>query len=320
MSEAVRYDPRQSESLPPILGNSPAMRRAVDLARRFAGSPLPILLVGPTGSGKELMARHIHAWSGRGGPFMDVNCGALPKELVESTLFGHARGAFSGATDARMGLVEAANGGSLFLDELCSMSYDAQSKLLRVLDSQSVRRLGETHNRAVSFRPIAASQDRLGDRTAEGTFRLDLLQRLAGVEIQLPSLPQRREDILPMARAFAADVGKDVDASAEHLLVQHSWPGNVRELRNVIERATWLSPGDLLVACALEEAICIGASSNAVRNLPHRDRGALLAVCEEEKWHASRIAARLGVGRTTLYRRLVALGISLRHHKHFLLR
>jgi two-component system response regulator HydG len=320
MSEALRKVGAPDSELAPIIGDSPAMRRAVELGRRFAPSRVPILLVGPTGSGKELLAQHIHVWGRRPGPLIDINCGALPKELIESELFGRCRGAFSGAVDSRAGLIEAAEAGTVFLDEICSMPLEAQIKFLRVLDTMCVRRVGETISRRVDFRLIAATQDRLGDRVSAGTFRLDLLQRIAGVVIELPALTERREDIVPLARAFAATCGKLLPPSATDMLLQYTWPGNARELRHVMERASWLAIDREIPLETLQDALSIGPVSGTppLQSAAVEERAALLAVCETSAWHAGRIAKHLGIGRTTLYRRLLDHGISLRQRKRML--
>ncbi len=305
-----------TQELPPIVAESPAMRRAVELARRFAPTKAPILLVGPTGSGKELFAQHIHAWSGRQGDVVDINCGALPKDLVEGELFGWRKGSFSGAVETTKGLVEGAHNGTLFLDEICSLPMDTQVKFLRVLETGTVRRVGETEKRHVDFRLISASQDHLGARAVNGTFRLDLQQRVAGLVISLPPLAQRPEDIVHIARGFAAANCLWLDPAAYEPLLRYSWPGNVRELRTVIDRAAWLADEDGLDRRSVEEAIALGATQQATAVGPVVDeRAALLAVCEAEGWCAAAIAARLSVGRTTLYRRLKDQGISLQAQK-----
>jgi DNA-binding NtrC family response regulator len=307
-------------ALPALIAASGSMKRAVHLAQRFATTSLPMLLVGPTGCGKELLAAHIHFWSGVAGTLVDVNCGALPRDLIESELFGHIKGAFSGATETRAGLVETADGGTLFLDEACSLPSDAQVKLLRVLDTGLVRRVGDTINRRVTFRLVAASQEQLRERAAAGTYRMDLLQRIAGVVIVLTALSERPDDISPLAEAFAVARCVTLEPSAHGALVGHSWPGNVRELRNVMERAAWLSETGRIGATEIREAMQLGAQiAGESRN---DERELLVRVCEEECWNAATIARRLGLGRTTLYRRLLDLGISLQDEKrsHRLLR
>jgi len=302
----------------PIIGESAAIRRARALVERFAPTPLPILLVGPTGTGKDLVARHIHRLSRRRGEFVDLNCGALPREMVESLLFGHRRGAFTGAVDSTEGLIERSDQGTLFLDELLNLPVEGQAKLLRVLETGEVRRLSEATKRRIDLRVVSAVQSDVRDCLAGGLFRLDLFHRVSGVVIQLPPLAERPEDILPLAMHFAALQGRTLDTAAAHALSNYSWPGNVRELRLAIERVGWLVDDSTLSAGALVEAIELGAASGPAfgnRSEPsgqtaQQERARLLRVCEENDWDAYCIASALGVHRATLYRRLKRAGLS----------
>lgn len=299
-----------------IVGRSEVMREAIGRAERFARSGLPILLVGATGTGKDLFARHIHGLSGRVGEFVDVNCGALPREMVESLLFGHRRGAFTGAVSDTAGLVRRASSGTLFLDELCSLGAEAQVKLLRVLESGQVRGLGETMNVPVEFRLVAAVQEDFAVRLRTGAFREDLYHRIAGVVVHLPRLCERRDDIAVLAGHFAAQHGRLLEIGAVALLKQHSWPGNVRELRTVIDRAAVLTDGETLDADAIGEAlgqgvVCWPATAGPLPSGGER-KLALLAACSANGWDALRISAALGISRATLYRRLKDEGICLR--------
>jgi DNA-binding NtrC family response regulator len=295
----------------PIVAVSASMRRAVGLALRFAPTELPILLVGPTGSGKELFARQIHIWSRRAGPLVDINAGALPREMVESLLFGHRRGAFTGAVQSTEGLVTAAGQGTLFLDELASLPAEGQAKLLRVLECGQVRPLGETLNRPVRCRFVAAVQDDLDAKIASGAFRPDLYQRLAGVVIRIPALAERPEDVVPLARRFAFEQGKVLTVEAEVALLAQRWPGNVRELRSAIVRATLLGEGGSILETELREAIAL--SGPAIARLPRAVAGPpgidLVAHCRAHEWEIESAAAALGVSRATLYRRLRESGI-----------
>ena len=304
---------------PELIGRSASLRRTVALADRFAVTPLPILLVGATGTGKELLAHRIHARSGRSGPLVTVNCAALPSEMVESLLFGHKRGAFTGAVHDRVGFVEAARGGTLYLDELSSLRFEAQGKLLRVLESKEVLRLGETEPRRVDFRVIASSQEDLAARVRAGTFRLDLVQRIAGVRLDLLPLRERREDVLPLAEYFAAQEGWTLRPDAPAVLANYDWPGNVRELRTAVERAGFLSASGTVAAATLVEAIELGAFVPAQTernveavNTPADGRAALARLCTTHGCDARRIAAALGWGLSTLYRHLRTEGVSLR--------
>lgn len=296
----------------PVVGVSPAIRRAIGLALRFAPTELPILLVGPTGSGKELFARQIHTWSGRRGALVDVNAGALPREMVESLLFGHRRGAFTGATVEARGLIAAADQGTLFLDELASLPVEGQAKLLRAIESGEVRPLGGTAKRRVRCRFIAAVQEDLDERIRSGAFRADLYQRLAGVVIRLPALAERPEDVVPLAREFAAAADHFFDLDAESELQAYAWPGNARELKVAVHRAGFLGTTEVIVGEAMREAIelgTIGPSGAPLRVGEGAHVHALVDLCRSHAWDVQRAAAALGVGRATLYRRLRGAGI-----------
>lgn len=294
----------------PIVGISPAIRRAVTLAIRFAATDLPILLMGPTGSGKELFARQIHEWSGRPGPWMDVNAAALPREMVESLLFGHRRGAFTGALHSAEGLLLAAGAGTFFLDELPSLPLEGQAKLLRALETGQVRPLGETANRPVRCRFIAAVQDDLAERIARGEFRNDLYQRLAGVVIRLPALTDRPEDVIPLARVFARERGCQLHPSAEPSLHHYQWPGNVRELRGAMHRAAHLEEGNEITAATIREAIELSSPPNARPSTGGPQLAQpLIELCRSFEWDVTRAAAAVGVGRSTLYRKLREAGV-----------
>ena len=317
MSVATRATMESAADLAALIGEAPRFVDAVNLARRFAPTELPILLIGATGTGKELLAQHIHRWSGRAGKLVDVNCAAIPHEIADSILFGHRRGAFSGAIETRVGLMEDADGGTLFLDELCSLPLAIQGKLLRVLESGAVRRVGDTTMRRAGFRAICTTQVRLDPRVAAGSFRMDLLQRLGGVQIELPPLVDRGRDVLPLAHAFAAAVGRSVSTGGDAVLLAHRWPGNVRELRWAVERARWLTHESALGASVLEYAIALGDTADHPAHGGPQPRGEadVVAVCEAHGWDASRAAEAMGIHRTTLWRQLRALGISLRRRK-----
>lgn len=296
----------------PILGVSAAIRRAIDLARRFAPTEFPVLLVGPTGSGKELFARQIHLWSGRTGPLVDVNAGALPRDMVESLLFGHRRGAFTGAIQSTEGLMTAAGTGTLFLDELTSLPLEGQAKLLRAVETGEVRPLGETVNRPVRCRFIAAVQEDVDGRITRGEFRGDLYQRMAGAVIRLPALSERREDVLPLARAFAESQGCELSREAEGELTGHRWPGNIRELKATILRASHLVADGRIDGEGVREAIGLGrpvVGGGAPGTVGALAVEALLALCSSHDWDIGRAARAVGVGRSTLYRRLRKLGV-----------
>jgi DNA-binding NtrC family response regulator len=299
-----------------LIGDSKSFRDAVALARRLAKSDLSILLVGETGTGKDVLAKEIHRYSARRGEMVDVNCAALPREMVEAMLFGHRRGSFTGAHQDACGLIEAANHGTLFLDELQSLAPEAQPKLLRALESGEVRRVGETDKRRVQVRTIAAAQPSIRAHIAGGHFRQDLLQRLAGAVVLLPRLIDREGDIALLATHFARSLGLVLTQAAIDALHDHNWPGNVRELRLVVERAACLADGSAIMADTMCESMAAGVSllntgaQDSQGNLSPKDR--VLAVCAAHNWNAADTARALGLGRTTLFKELRSLGISLR--------
>jgi DNA-binding NtrC family response regulator len=248
-AQPLDLPPSQARRFGELVGESLAMREVFAVLERVAASDATLLVEGETGTGKELVARAIHETSPRRrGPFVAINCGAIPENLLESELFGHVRGAFTGAATARAGMIVRADGGTLFLDELGRVSPTLQARLLRVLEERSVRPLGGDTERAVDVRVIAASRDDLDAEVASGRFRPDLLYRLAVVRVALPPLRSRREDIalvvreLLRRRGFSDDAARAEGAGLDRLIA-HGWPGNVRELRNVIDRAIALAPG-----------------------------------------------------------------------------
>jgi len=315
--------------LAPIIGVSPAIKRATELVERFAPTRLAILLVGATGTGKELFARHIHHASRRSGELIDVNCGALPPDIAESLLFGHRRGAFTGAIESVRGHLERADGGTLFLDEVLHLSVSAQVKLLRALETGEVQPLGDGRKHRVDFRVVSAAQEDAPQRLDGGAFRRDLFQRLAGIVIDLPLLVDRPEDIVPLAEHFAAGTGQRLEPGTTDVLQSHSWPGNVRELQLAIERAGCLVEDGTLPPSAVRDAIALGiprgqrgerranerrgsGSDRRRRVNPRRSWDDLMARCEAKGWDAGRIAESYGIARSTLYGQLREAGISLR--------
>ena len=236
-----------------IIGHSPAVERLREMIRRVARSNASVLLCGPSGSGKELVARAIHDEGVRSDKaFTAINCGAIPSDLIESELFGHEKGSFTGAHARRIGHFEASDGGTLFLDEIGDMRFDMQVKLLRVLEDRTIVRVGSSEVRPVDIRLISATHQDLGDAIADGKFREDLFFRLGVVVIQVPALAARVEDIPALIRHFQRKMPADAkcryDEGALAVLMQHKWPGNVRELRNFVERASVLHSGETLGA------------------------------------------------------------------------
>jgi DNA-binding NtrC family response regulator len=302
---------------PGLVACSAPMRRVESLARRAAGTDLSVVITGETGVGKELVARTIHALSARQSrPFLAVNCGALRADLALSQLFGHRKGAFTGAHADTVGLVEAANGGTLFMDEVGELPADVQVTLLRFLESGEYLRLGETQVRRADVRLIAATNRELhggGDKV----FRRDLLFRLNEIEIRVPALRERREDIVPLARHFLAFYGgidgPRLAADAESLLLSYAWPGNVRELENVMKRVGALHTGEEVVdATALIPFLSTAPASSSLTPTNGSDeRAAILAAYREARGNKSRVAEILGVSRKTLYARIKRLDLRL---------
>ena len=287
------------------------MRSILDRARTIAQTSAPVVLLGETGTGKEVLARALHYASPRAAkPFVPVNCGAIPGELLESELFGHVRGSFSGAVADKPGLFEAASGGTLLLDEVADLPHPLQVKLLRVLQDGEVRRVGSNRSISLDVRVIAATHKDLGALVEVGLFRADLYYRIKVLSVRLPALRERREDILPLARRFLAlerDPPRQLGPSAEELLLRYRWPGNVRELSNAMRCASAMAEGPVIEPQHLPEEILRPgprASAAALRTLAQVEEEHVLAVlraCNGVQADAARI---LGIGRTTLWRKL----------------
>jgi two-component system, NtrC family, response regulator HydG len=295
---------------------SEEMRRVVDLARRVGQVDSTVLVTGESGVGKERVARLIHDASTRtAGPFVAINCGAVPESLLESELFGHARGAFTGATQDRPGLFEAAQGGTLFLDEIGEVPPAMQVKLLRALQEREVRRVGENRNRKVDVRVVTATNRDLAAEVHAARFRQDLYYRLRVIEIRVPPLRERRDDILPLARTFLLEAGKRLgrkitgfSPAAAQQLVRYDWPGNVRELENAVERAVVLAQGHRIDADDLPEEVGRAlpgvAAAGSVRTLQEIERDYIAAVLRANDGNRTRSAQQLGIGAATLYRKI----------------
>jgi two-component system, NtrC family, response regulator AtoC len=259
LREEVTVEKRYAQ----IISRSAAMTRAIEVATKVARHPSSVLITGESGTGKELIARLIHTESDRSdGPFIPVNCGAIPENLLESELFGYVRGAFTGADREKPGLFEAANGGTLFLDEIGEMPASLQVKLLRVLQEREVRRLGDTKSRPIDVRLVSATNKTLEDEIKTDAFRRDLFYRIAVVPIHLVPLRQRTDEIPPLVQHFVEQFQrklhlsvKGIDADAMRLLLDYPWPGNVRELENTIERAMVLAEGPRLTAVDLPQHV-----------------------------------------------------------------
>jgi DNA-binding NtrC family response regulator len=311
-----------------IVGNSAAMQRVKRLIERVAPTDSSVLILGETGTGKELVARRIHELSPRAGqPFVAVNCGALPEQLVESEFFGHRKGAFTGADVSRKGLLEVADGGTLFLDELGELSKAMQVKLLRFLESGEVRRVGENEAFHVNVRIVSATNRPLTDMIANGTFREDLYFRINTFEIGLPPLRERKEDLPALAQALThrylrrRQLGKrELSPEALQCLVNHDWPGNIRELANVLEHSVILSEGstitvdDLptnLISASRPGSRAAGADPHTPQGQPTRiktlqevEQEQILAALARNAGDKPRTAAELGIALKTLYNKL----------------
>jgi PAS domain S-box-containing protein len=296
-----------------ITGDSPAMRRVLDLVAAAADHAATVLIEGETGTGKEMVARAIHALGPRSsGPFHAVNCGALPPDLLESELFGHAKGAFTGALRDKAGRVELAQGGTLLLDEVADLPLAMQVKLLRLLQEHEYVRLGDTQTRRLDARIIAATNVDLRGAVRDGRFRQDLYYRLHVIPIRLPPLRERREDVLPLARLFLARLNleaatpKRLSAAATRALLSHPWPGNVRELQNTIAFAFYRAPGEEITSLDLPPEAAERGAEAAGSDAATLEADRLREALERAGGNKAAAARALGIDRTTLWRKLKA--------------
>lgn len=311
---------RELASAPPrIIGASKPMREMFEQIAKAAPSASTVLITGESGTGKELVARAIHDASGRSGAFVPVNCAAIPTELIESEFFGHTGGAFTGAKQARAGLFETADGGTIFLDEIGELPLAMQPKLLRVLQEGTVRRIGADRERQVKVRVVAATNSDLEEEVQSGKFREDLYWRLNVIQLSLPPLRKRPVDIPLLVEHFIAKYSEasgatplEVSAEALAILTAYSWPGNVRELENVVERAVAMTAGAVLLVDDLPERMRSGNTAVSVLNQARENQMTLRQL--EQTYVAetlrrtggnkSRAAEMLGLDRKTLYRKL----------------
>jgi two-component system, NtrC family, response regulator AtoC len=302
LREEVRADMRFGE----IVARSSAMTRALELARKVARHDSPVLVTGASGTGKELVARLIHREGDRAtGPFVPVNCGAIPETLLESEFFGVMRGAFTGADRDRAGLFEAAEGGTLFLDEVAELPVQLQVKLLRALQEREVRRVGGTETKPVNVRVIAATNRDLGEAVAGGTFREDLYYRLAVVPIHLPPLSDRSEEIPDLARHLLERHSRrlgvhvqGIEPDAMQVLLAYTWPGNIRELENVLERALVVTEGPRVTLADLPEAVRVPSPTGVVGRFRDDDLSVKRQTAELERFLIQRALERSGGNRT----------------------
>jgi two-component system, NtrC family, nitrogen regulation response regulator NtrX len=312
----------QLGATPKMIGATQAWQRAVEQASMAAKSDARVLLIGESGTGKELLASHIHTNSPfASGPFVKVNCAAIPTELIETELFGHEKGSFTGATASRRGKFELADGGSIFLDEVGDLHGASQAKLLRVLQEGEFHRVGGEQIIRVSVRVISATNRDLAGMVAAERFREDLYYRLSVVPIRVPALRERPHDIKLLAEYFLEDFcarnnfkRKHLDETVFAMLESYPWPGNARELRNVIERMAILTPGDRLTRESIPVEVRVqreaGPKSTIQEARESAEREHILRALEESNWNVSGAARTLGMERTNLHKRIRALGLS----------
>ena len=306
---------------PRMIGRSAAFQNAVHQATQVARSDVAALLSGESGTGKELLAAHIHRESQvPAGPFVKVNCAAIPTELIESELFGHEKGAFSGAAAMRRGKFELADGGTIFLDEVGDLHEASQAKLLRILQDGELQRVGGEQPIRVTVRVVSATNRPLDELIAQGRFREDLYYRLSVVPIRVPALRERLQDIGELVSYFLAEFcarnnfrPREIDPGVVSILENYSWPGNVRELRNVVERMAILTPGDRITIDSvpfeirLPQAPRLANGLQEVRDSAERER--IRRALDQTDWNVSGAARLLGTERTSLHKRIRALGI-----------
>lgn len=314
---------RHSRDREQLVTKSPAMRRLLELAERAAASQATVLISGESGTGKERLARYLHGHSRRGaGAFVAINCGGLPETLLESELFGHRKGSFTGATADKKGLFEAAAGGTLFLDEIGETSPAVQVRLLRALQEHTVRPVGATADIPVDVRIIAATNRDLDAMVRERAFRKDLFYRLRVLPLEVPPLRERKEDLLALARQFIARACAEyscgpcaLSPEVLDLLLAYDWPGNVRELENAIERAVVLAdgkpriePADLPPEIRHRAPSSAGGSDNPL-TLAELERRHILATLDRLRGNRKATARALGIGENTLWRKLKRYGV-----------
>ncbi len=307
--------------LPPgIIAESPAMKAVFRESRRVAATDTTVLITGASGTGKEVLARYVHDTSERrDGPMVAVNCAALPEHLIESELFGHEKGAFTGAVATKTGRFEEASGGTLFLDEIGEMPLALQPKLLRVLEERTVRRVGGGEDRPVDVRIVVATNRNLQDDVRDGRFREDLLYRLNVFAMSIPNLCDRREDILPLCDMFLAQNSKGqkrFSPAAQRVLVDYRWPGNVRELRNAVIRAAIISRGSLILPEDLPISVRGGADRNEqaggsvlVGDMDEIQKRAILEALDQTGGNKTQAARLLGISRRNLIYKLRSYGM-----------
>ncbi len=313
--QAVQENLRLENALRPryqILGESEGMKKIYTTIKKVAPTDVTVLIQGETGTGKELTAKVLHELSNRReGPFVAVNCAAIPKELIESELFGHEKGAFTGATSARQGKFQTAHGGTIFLDEVADMSLETQAKVLRTLEEKEFEPVGGTKTVRVNVRVIAATNKDLKKAAERAEFREDLYFRLNVVTLDLPPLRERKKDIIPLAEYFAAGRVIKISARAQKRLLSYSWPGNVRELKNCIERAVVMGDGEVIQPEDLPYHIRRGGQviDEPLESLERFEQDHIARVLRTTRWRKSEAAKLLGISRQTLDNKIKAYNI-----------
>jgi transcriptional regulator with PAS, ATPase and Fis domain len=323
-AEASRDDLRERHSVETILVESAQLQAVLATARQLAGTEATVLIQGENGTGKAVIAKAIHAWSQRATyPFITIDCTTLPETLMESELFGHERGAFTGALTVKRGLFEAGDGGTIFLDEVAEMTLAAQAKLLRVLQEQIIRRVGGTTSIQIDVRIVAATNKDLKTLVHKRAFREDLYFRLNGIVLTVPPLRERREDIAALAHHFinvyshrAGRTVQGISPEAMQILLYHAWPGNVRELQNAMERAVLLGHSGLIVPEDLPPSLLghddfTSTPPPGQPTLEEMERSYILFALSEHGRNQTKVAAALGISRTTLWRKLKKYFIEL---------
>ncbi len=324
---ALAVKSRESrEAVDPFLGDSSAIRRLAEQAEKVAATSSTVLLQGPSGAGKGVLA----AWLHRNGPrreeaFVDLSCAGLSHDLLQSELFGHEKGAFTGAVSSKVGLLEVAHRGTLFLDEIGDAELQVQPKLLKVLEEQRFRRLGEVRDRQVDVRLIAATHHDLKEQTRTGRFREDLFYRISAIPLFVPALRDRDGDVIVLARTLLRRIrselgipGGDISGPVERLLRNYDWPGNIRELRNVLERAVLLGPSGEVTVDVLSEVLAPRSSAahdGAARTLDEAERSHIEAVLQEHAGDVRAAAAVLGLSRSALYQKIKKHSITIPQHR-----
>jgi DNA-binding NtrC family response regulator len=293
----------------------PVMRETVESIRRLASSSLPVLLLGETGTGKDMLARMLHLWGPlHSGPYVPVNGALMGGTLAESELFGHRKGAFTGADSPRVGALRSAHGGTLFLDEVGDMPVSAQVKLLRALEAGEVKALGSDRTERAEFRLVSATSRNLEQKIHDTSFRMDLYYRIAGFVVRVPPLRDRPLDILAITRQLLKEKGLDLDREVEGKLLSYSWPGNVRELRSCVERALVLARSERVARLLPAHFAGLGSGFQPSpepargRTLDQVEQDCILAALERNGWSRQATARELGIARSTLFEKMRKYG------------